>query len=444
MRYKFSKNIYLFLAGSLTLGLSQAFMMLFLNFYLRALGLNPSLQGTVNAIPALTSALMSLPAVIISRKVDEAYTLKVGSLLGVLGTAIIALSTGPLIAVIGSVITGIGSAFMMVSNAPFMARETTEETRMLLFTIQMALMTGAGFLGNIIGGNIPSIYSNITGSGANSLPSLRAALTVAAIIQSLGFIALLFLKGKDNAIKREKNKNNSGFNSLKVQEKGKLFKLILPNIIVGAGAGATIPYINIFIEAKFHISYSSLGVLFGWTSLATAVTVLIQPWLVKKFGQIKTILIVQIMSLPFLFTLGFAPYLWLVIVAMFTRGALMNAGTPTYTANAMSRLTEQDRPMYSALNMIGWNTSWAICASLSGMVRDYFGSERILTAFNVLFIWTMLMYTLSIITMYIFLYLPIKREESKKLNKLDKKDIVNQNTSPEILEEIVNSDETNL
>lgn len=416
MKYKFNKNVYLFLIGSVTLGISQAFMMLFLNFYLRALGLGGSWQGVVNAIPAVTSALLSLPAVYISKRLSESYTLKLGSFLGVIGTICIALSNGGLMAIFGSIITGVGGAFMMVSNAPFMASQTTEETRVPLFSIQMALMTGAGFLGNIVGGRIPQIYANISNNPANSIPALRVALITAAIIQTIGFLALLMLK--NNRSKEEiLEHKESGVSPLKIVEKKKLLKLILPNMIVGAGAGATIPYLNLFIEGKFHISYSSLGMLFGWTSLATAVTILIQPYLVKKFGQIKTILLVQIASMPFMAILGFAPYLWIVIIALFTRGALMNAGSPVYAAHAMSKLSEQDRPMYSAANLIGWNGAWAISASLSGVLRQSLGQEKLLLAFNILFIFSMVMYALSIYCMYKWLYLPDKIEADKKLSE---------------------------
>mgnify|MGYP002653909397 CR=1 FL=1 len=50
---------------------------------------------------------------------------------------------------------------------------------------------------------------------------------------------------------------------------------MLPNILVGLGAGATIPFLNVFIEWKFNIDYASLGSLFAWTSLATAATALL-------------------------------------------------------------------------------------------------------------------------------------------------------------------------
>ena len=52
-------------------------------------------------------------------------------------------------------------------------------------------------------------------------------------------------------------------------------RLVLPNILVGLGAGATIPFLNVFVEGKFNIDYASLGSLFAWTSLATAATALL-------------------------------------------------------------------------------------------------------------------------------------------------------------------------
>ena len=100
-------------------------------------------------------------------------------------------------------------------------------------------------------------------------------------------------------------------------------------MLVGLGAGATIPYLNLFIEGKFHISYASLGSIFAWTSLATAVTVLIQPALVKWLGQLRAVLVVQMSSLPFLAMLGFSPFIcnlrslisiWIAVDALNTKG----------------------------------------------------------------------------------------------------------------------------
>lgn len=399
MSWKFSKKIWLFLIASFSFGLGQAFTMLFLNFYLRALGLDESMQGLINALPAFVSAFLSIPAVLVTRRLREINTMKLGSILSVGGFAMIGLSNGPALAITGSVFQGVGSALIMVSSSPFMAGETNESNRVPLFSLQMALTTGAGFLGNILGGQIPQVYGRLAGITADSLPAVRAAILIAVVFMFLGTIPMFFINGGGHT--PAEDLHLPGF---QVQNKKLMAKLVVPSILVGMGAGATIPYLNLFIEAKFNIDYAMLGSLFGWTSLATATTVLIQPWLVRRLGQIKAVLAVQLASLPFLVLLGYSPLFFLVVIAMFTRGALMNAAGPVFTAYAMDVLPRRDRPVFSALNMMGWNIGWALAAIFSGMFRGIMGEARILPAFNWLFAWTILMYFLSILLTYLWLY----------------------------------------
>lgn len=399
MNWKFSRRIWLFLTASFSFGMGQAFTMLFLNFYLRALGLDGGMQGLINALPAFVSAVIAIPAVLVARRLREVLTLKLGSLLAVAGMLVLALSNGAAMALAGSFIQGVGSALVMVSSSPFMAAETTEENRVPLFSLQMALMTGAGFLGNLLGGQIPTLYARYAGVPADSLAAVRAAILVAVVFQLVGTLPIFLIQNQPNQPPASLNR----LDAFKVEDKVLMAKLITPNILVGLGAGATIPYLNLFIEAKFRIDYGQLGSLFGWTSLATAATVLIQPWIVRKLGQIKAVVAVQSASLPFLVMLGYSPAFFLVVLSLFTRGALMNAAGPVFSAFAMSKLPQGDRPMFSALNAMSWNIGWALAATFSGVFRSFFGPAGLLTAFGWLFAWTILMYAMSMVLTYVWL-----------------------------------------
>lgn len=394
MTWRFPRQIWLFLAAVFSFGLAQAFAALFLNFYLRALGLGAEWQGLINALPAITMGLLSLPAVALARRISNAHTLKLGALLGAVGTGILALSPGVGLALLGVTIQGAGAALIMVASSPFMANNTGEHNRVTLFSLQNALMTGAGFLGNLLGGQVPQLYAASTGGEADGVGALRTALLVATGFQALGLLPVLFLRPSGKAAA-------DGGRSFTVRDKATMARLVLPNVLVGLGAGATIPFLNVYIEGRFQVSYASLGNLFAWTSLATAVTVLIQPALVRRLGQLRAVLVVQAGSLPFLALLGFAPYLWMVTAALFTRGALMNAAGPVYSAYAMTTLPEGDRPMYSAVNIIAWNVGWATSSVLAGLVR---GALPFGTAFNVLFGWTLAMYVGNILAIYFGLY----------------------------------------
>ncbi|MFB9990716.1 MFS transporter [Deinococcus oregonensis] len=399
MNVRFTNQVWLFLAASFSFGLSQAFAALFLNFYLRELGLGAQWQGVLNALPALTLALLALPAAGLARRIGNVRAIGLGSVLGLVGAVILASASGPLMAVIGAVVQGAGTAALVVAGSPFMATHSTPQSRVTLFSVQSALMTGAGFLGNLLGGRVPELYAASTGTEADGLGALRAALLVAAGFQALGLIPVLSLRAGQPA-------PASGGRTLAVQDRRTMTRLVTPNVLVGLGAGATIPFLNVFIEGKFNISYASLGTLFAWASLATAATALIQPWVVRRLGPLRAVLVVQASSLPFLALLGFAPELWMVTLALFTRGALMNAAGPVYSAHAMTVLSERDRPLYSAVNVIAWDLGWAISSILAGLVR---GALPFGVAFNVLFGWTLTMYAGSVLAIYLGLYRPARR-----------------------------------
>lgn len=393
MTWRFSRQVWLYLTSAFTFGLSQAFAALFLNFYLRALGLGAEWQGLVNALPALTLACLSLPAVALARRISNARTLQLGSVLSLIGAVLLSLSAGPLAAIVGALVQGAGAALLSVAGAPFMANNSDERSRVTLFSVQSALMTGAGFLGNLLGGRVPELYAAATGAAPDGLAALRAALLVSAAFQLVGLLPVLFL--------RPSGRPRPQGRSFAVRDKGTMTRLVAPNVLVGLGAGATIPFLNVFIEGKFHVDYASLGTLFAWTSLATAATVLVQPLLVRRLGQLPAVLVVQAASLPFLAVLGFAPQLWMVSAALFTRGALMNAAGPVYSAYAMSALPDEDRAMYSAVNTIAWDLCWAISSLLSGVVRGLLPFDA---AFRVLFAWTILMYAASVLAIFLGLY----------------------------------------
>ncbi|RTR30920.1 MFS transporter [Deinococcus radiophilus] len=392
-RFGYSRQIWLFLAASFSFGLSQAFISLFLNFYLRELGLGPEWQGIVNALPALTLAAVSLPLVVLARRLSNARVIQLGAGLTVLGLSLLALAPGALLAVVGALLQGMGSAALSVSGAPFMANNSDERTRVGLFTIQSALMVGAGFVGNMLGGQLPALYTGWAGGDPGGLDALRAAMLVAAGLQPSG---------------KPAQPGRSG--ALSIHDRPTMFRLVLPSMFVGLGAGATIPFLNVYIEGRFGISYASLGALFAWTSLATAVTVLIQPWLVRRLGQLGAVLAVQASSLPFLVMLGFSPSLWMVTVALFVRGALMNATGPVYSSYAMSVLRQADRPMYSAVNTIAWSGSWALASLASGALRAS-GWFDFATSFNILFGFTLLMYIANTLAIYLGIFLPDRRGE---------------------------------
>jgi MFS family permease len=116
-------------------------------------------------------------------------------------------------------------------------------------------------------------------------------------------------------------------------------------------------------------------VIFAITSLGTAVAILLQPALARRFGKVGSVVLVQGASIPFLVVLGFSPVLWTVIVAMAVRNSLMNAGNPIANAFAMEQLRPGERATYSAAASLLWSLGWVIAGPWYSLMQATLGFE---------------------------------------------------------------------
>ena len=68
-------------------------------------------------------------------------------------------------------------------------------------------------------------------------------------------------------------------------------KLLAPNALIGLGAGLIIPFLNIFVEGKFGVDFSTLGAVFAWSQLGMALAVMTQPLIADRLGKVASIMV---------------------------------------------------------------------------------------------------------------------------------------------------------
>ncbi len=170
------------------------------------------------------------------------------------------------------------------------------------------------------------------------------------------------------------------------------FRLLLPGFLTSLGAGQLIPFLNVFIQNKFGLGLAAVNAVFAVTSLGTALAILIQPAVARRFGRIGSIVLVQGASIPFLVVLGFSPVLWTVIVALAVRNSLMNAGSPIFDAFAMERISPAERATLSAGMTMLWSLGWTIAPIYYGVLQ---ASLSFTAAFAVDFVTIIVLYTVA-------------------------------------------------
>jgi len=126
---------------------------------------------------------------------------------------------------------------------------------------------------------------------------------------------------------------------------------------------------NVFFKEKFPIPDSTLGAMFSVSSVAMGLATLAAPLLAGRLGKIRALVLVQLASIPFLLTIGFAPSFGVAMVAFWVRAALMNMGSPLYQAFAMEQVDERARARVSSLMGMGWNIGWSVGPYVSGLIQ---------------------------------------------------------------------------
>lgn len=380
--------VYRILIASFFSGMGMSLAWLFLNFHLEGLGFDRQLIGYANAVPAVSMVTLGIPAGFFIPRLGYARSLRLGVLFGVAALAVVAWARSPLAVFAALFGYGLSQAVIMGAMAPLLSALVDGPRRVSVLSWQAALSTGAGFVGNLAGGFV----SRLAG-GPSQMMALAAGVFVLSWLPLLG----LRTGGEETGTR------------FRMARPLMWLKLLLPALVIGLGAGLIMPFLNLYLETKFALSFELLGSLFAFSSLATMGAMLIQPALVRRLGKVGAIVTVQAASLPFILILAYVPLLPVVTVALFVRGALMNAAGPVYTALVMELLNEEEQSVFLLSEAAIWNIGWALGSSLSGRMQAGMGFG----AFNYLFAGMLGLYVLATALYWLFFRTPRQAEGAR-------------------------------
>jgi predicted MFS family arabinose efflux permease len=186
---------------------------------------------------------------------------------------------------------------------------------------------------------------------------------------------------------------------------GFYFRITISNFLVGLGAGLTIPFLNLYFRDRFNLSPDTIGLFYFVVQFSMLIGSLSGPVLVKRFGLVRTVVITQIASMPFMAILSYAYFLPLAFVAFVFRGGLMNLGQPIVTNFGMEMSEKREQGFVNALLMVSWTSSWMISAAIGGSLIEKYGYT---VTINI----TVVLYIISTMTYYLFFRKTEVRSES--------------------------------
>lgn len=394
----FSPNARLFLLSVLVLGFASSIVYLLLNIYLLSLGYKQDFIGLIAALPPLITALLAVPAGIVGNHIGHKQALIWGTLLIACGTLGVVAFPFPGALVTASGLAGLGGALLQVVTAPFMIAESQARERTHLFSVQFAISTIAGFFGSLVGGALPPLFARLWAYAPESTTVYQITLAGAATLAFVGTFPLLRMYSSSC--------REGAHAPLSWRLKTPLrlvFKLTLPNLILGLGAGLFIPFMNVFLKLQFNAPDALLGTLFAFGAVGMGLASLAGPPLAQRIGKVRTMVWTQVLSIPFLVIMAFVPILWVAAVAFVVRYTLMPMSAPIYSLFVMEQVAPEDRATVNGWSTMAWNLCFAGSAWLSGQVQMSWG-------FAPLFVIVCIVYISSILLQYL-LFAPLERHE---------------------------------
>lgn len=350
----------------------SGFMLLF-NLYLKELGFAESNIGNIISATTLGTVLMAIPASILLRRVPIKQVLLIATPIAVLSYAIQVTSSPYQIIIASGLIAGMAAVFPRIAAAPFFMRNSTPKERPYLFSMQFALSLFAGVIGNLLGGFLPGIIQK---TGAVPYLTYRYTLLFFSGLVLAAVIPISMIKQKPLQ-RRER---------MTVQSRSTIAKLFLPNLIVGIGAGLSIPFLNLYFRDIFNTPPHLIGIFYSLQQFLMITGLLVAPLLAERAGKIKTVVVSQLVSIPFFIILGVTRDLTLAVIAFLARAAFMNMAQPLYTNFAMEKVHHDDQAITNALLTIAFTAGWGASANLGGYLIEHFGYAAPFFATSILYL----------------------------------------------------------
>ena len=382
----FSSNARLYLASIILTGAALGIYRLLFNFYVLSLNMDANVVGQLTSTNSMTALILAVPMGYLADTLGRKKAFIIGGLVLCMSIAGIVLwpFKGVLFAM--SVLSGAAQSLSAVTMSPFLLENSGAEERTYLFSLASGAQMTASFVGNSIGGNLPSWIARQQGFSPTSSMAYAGALAIVALVALVGLAPFLFMKMPQ--LKRSERALFAPF-AYAAKEPKLLGKLILPMLVTSIGAGLFMPFMNVFFRVVYHQSDPVIGNIMAWGALAMGIGLVIAPPIADRMGKIQLVVITQGLSIPFLAMLGFAPWFWLSGMAYYVRIALMNMSGPVYQTFVMERVEPGARATVASLVSMANNFGYAFSPSISGWLQVRYG-------FGPVFACVLVLYTISV------------------------------------------------
>jgi MFS family permease len=346
----------------LVLNLSSGFVYLIYQLYFKSIGYSAFVIGMLSTVMSITASILFIPSGILADIFGRKNIMIIGGLFLYAGQFFVFIYMNYIIQLIAMFLIGLGNAFISSAVGAFITDLLDEKFYDKGFSFLSGAQTLAITIAGILGW-FPVYLSKVL--YYSEVNSYRISGLIMSAIGVGSILFLILIKESKKTISEPK----ISLNLLK-NDKDFIIKFALINLIVGLGAGFSIPLFNYYLSVKFNVDSGPIGTLNALASFIMIPLYIIMPRIRKSFGYLRTIVLPQAFSIVLLMLIPVSPNFIVASIFYISRQALMNIPNPLILAFMMRNISQKSRATANAIINVSWSLPNSVSVLLGGYIMD--------------------------------------------------------------------------
>ena len=324
-------------------------------------GLPDVTMGIIVTLMGVSTFTASIPLGIVADRYGRKKLLILGNVAASVTIAVFALTANPAILFAAAILEGISEGATSAATSALLAEKCEAAKRNSVFSLfgfAQSMAFGAG------GFAIPAIVI-FQVLGFNDQES-HVLLYIAMALLSLASTALM-LKISESRVLRKAQGSNSKFtikDLLPRKSREVLTKYVITGATIAFGAGMFVPLMTRWMHLQYGVEDTLSSSILAAASIAIAFATLASPYIAKKIGLVKAVVVTQSSSTLFMFLTPLSPSFFLASSVYTVRTFLMNMSSPLEQSMIMGLVDKDERGAASGISTALWRLPNALSSSV--------------------------------------------------------------------------------
>ncbi|MFM2308779.1 MAG: hypothetical protein RLY87_900 [Chloroflexota bacterium] len=350
-------------------GLGISFFDVLFNFYLVSRGFGSELAGILSTTMRIAGLIVGVPVGMLVDRYGARRSLAVAMVFFATTLAWQLYAPSVVWIIITQFLNGCCAALAMTSIMPLLTATTHDEAqRGFIFGLNEASIS-IGLIGGIIAGWLPSVISPLLQVDAQSVTAYRTTMLIGVGLFFVSVIPILFVRVTEHHEEHHRDAEaNAGSPQLR-----RLFLLYgVPNLLMGLGGGAIIPFQNLLLRNQFGLPDYRVGVVISFAELAIGTGALISGHFLAKKRLRFWVALLRALAGPGVLLI-LAPWQALSIVGYLARAFALGMAVTLSDLQIMRFVKPKQRGVAMSMITIMWSAGWGSASLLSGFVQPVYG-----------------------------------------------------------------------